>query len=77
MTKEQFSARLRQLRDARKLTQLQVSSGAQIYLTLYECYENPKYSRVPTYKNLIKLADFFGCSVDYLLCQTGNPIRNS
>jgi len=76
MTKLQFSARLKELRAAKKITQVQISRDIKMNLNLYEFYENANNSRIPTYKNLIKLANYFTCSIDYLLCQTDNLERN-
>ena len=32
--------------------------------------------RFPTINNLVKIADYLDCSVDYLLCRTDNPEIN-
>jgi len=76
MTKSLFVKRLKSLRAASSLTQAKVHDGIGISQTLYEYYESEKHSSIPTYKNLIALANFFNCSIDYLLCQTDNPKRN-
>jgi len=76
MTKSQFVKRLKDLRSNAGITQAKVQESAGISQTLYEFYESEKHSSVPTYKNIIVLANFFGCSIDYLLCQTDNPKRN-
>ena len=76
MTKKMFVDRLRKLRSDKNLTQTFVAKKAGISLKLYEFYESATNTRVPTYKNLIKFANFFGCSIDYLLCQTDNPMRS-
>ena len=76
MTKSQFVERLKTLRAQSKLTQAKVYNDIGISQTLYEYYESEKHSSIPTYKNLILLANYFDCSIDYLLCQTDNPKRN-
>jgi len=76
MTKSQFVTRLKELRLKSGLSQAVVCNNTGIAQRLYEFYESENNSGVPTYKNLIKLANFFDCSIDYLLCQTDNPKRN-
>ena len=76
MTKLQFAKRLKELRAKSGLSQSKICTELKITQKLYEYYESENNSRVPTYKNLIKLADFFNCSIDYLLCRTDNPIMN-
>jgi len=76
MNKSQFVKRLKFLRATASLTQAKVYENIGISQTLYEFYESEKHSSIPTYKNLIALANFFNCSIDYLLCQTNNPTRN-
>jgi len=76
MTKKQFVTRLKDLRRQSGLPQKTVTTALNIVSRTYEYYESDKNSRIPEYKNLIKLANFFNCSIDYLLCQTDNPKRN-
>jgi len=76
MTKLQFVKRLKELRIASGISQANLCKEMDIGQRLYEFYESEKYSSIPTHKNLIKLANFFDCSIDYLLCQTDNPNRN-
>jgi len=73
MTKLQFVKRLKTLRSKIGLSQAKICNELNITQKLYEYYESENNSRIPTYKNLITLANFFDCSIDYLLCQTDNP----
>lgn len=68
---EQFPQRLRRLRmrerlAANNLAELCGLSGNMVY-----CYE--RGTSMPGANALIAMADFFGVSVDYLLCRTDNP----
>lgn len=56
---------LRQLRKSAKKTQQQLADFLGITQQGYACYENE--TRVPPTDMTIKLADYFGVSVDYLL----------
>ncbi len=56
---------LRKLRESKKLTQADVASALQIGRSTYTKYESGKSK--PVSEMLIKIADYFGVSVDYLL----------
>ena len=56
---------MRKLRKERKLTQKELAEKLGIGESTYCGYEN--FSREPSYELLIKIADFFGVSLDYLL----------
>ena len=65
---------LKALRKNQNLSHSQVSSALGIPLTTYATYEQNKAT--PSENMLIKLDDFFGCSVDYLLGhQINDPTR--
>lgn len=66
--------RIRDLREDRDLNQTQVAKTLNMSQTGYSKYETGE-NDVPT-GILIKLADFYGVSVDYILGQTDNPERN-
>lgn len=66
--------RLRQLRKARGFTQIRVQMETGIEQALLSKYENGE--RIPPTETLVKLADFYCVSVDYLLCRTDNPNIN-
>lgn len=60
-----FKARLKELRKSKKLYQEDVASKLGIARTTYASYEQG--SREPDHEMLVKLADFFNVSIDYLL----------
>ncbi len=63
--------RIRDLREDKDLTQTQVAKMLSMSQTGYSKYETGE-NDIPT-SILIKLADFYGTSVDYLLGRTDNP----
>ena len=66
--------RLLQLRKSKGYTQIQVQMETGIEQALLSKYENGE--RIPPTETLLKLADFYRVSVDYLLCRTDNPQVN-
>lgn len=62
---------LKTLREKKKMTQLGLSMKVDLKQELISAYELGKYK--PTIENLLKLADYFNCSTDYLLDRTNNP----
>lgn len=66
---EVFAERLKALRKERKLRQSDVAKLLGIGVRTYQYYEGDEHR--PDYEMLIKLADFFGVSTDYLLGRTG------
>ncbi|MBQ4551044.1 MAG: helix-turn-helix transcriptional regulator [Oscillospiraceae bacterium] len=66
--------RLRQLRKSKGYTQIRVQMETGIEQALLSKYENGE--RIPPTETLLKLADFYRVSVDYLLCRTDNPQVN-
>lgn len=68
-----FSDRLKELRKAQKLTQ----SDMAIFLNVtVRHYQDCEYGKVtPNAIMLIKLADYFNVSTDYLLGRSDNPQR--
>lgn len=69
-----ISDRLLSLRKSKKLTQKEISQAIGISVMGYQRYEYG--TREPTASILIKLADYFNISVDYLLGRTDNPKIN-
>ena len=65
--------RLRDLREDRDLTQKQLADHLNCSQVCYSRYELGQRD-IPT-DVLIKLADFYGVSIDYILKQTGTPKR--
>ena len=57
--------RMLELRKKKEMTQKQVAAALGIGESSYCSYENG--TREPNYQMLIKIADFFGVSLDYLL----------
>ena len=69
-----FPSRLRDLRVKKSLTQKAVADVLEMPEQSYQRYELDM--RKPNYEIIIKLADCFGVSTDYLLGLTDNPERN-
>ena len=65
---------LRKLRKEKGLTQIALQMQPGIEQALLSKFENGE--RIPPTETLIILADFFGVSIDYILCQTENPEIN-
>ena len=67
---------LRTLREKKKLTQIRLSTELGISQELLSQYEIG--SSLPNILNLIKIADYFNCSIDYLTGRTNNitPIKD-
>jgi len=63
--------RLKKLRKARGVTQKQVSTAIGLTENNYQSFEYGTYR--PSHDSIIKLADFFDVSTDYLLGRTDNP----
>ena len=66
--------RIRDLREDKDLNQTQVARILGMSQTGYSKYETGE-NDLPT-SVLIKLAEFYGVSIDYILNQTDNPKRN-
>lgn len=62
-----FSQRLRQLRNDKHLTQAQVAERVGVTASMVSSYETD--IRLPSFEVMIRLADLFGVTVDYLLCR--------
>lgn len=66
--------RIRDLREDRDLKQRQIAEFLNCSQQVYSNYELGQRD-IPT-DVLIRLADFYKVSIDYLLGQTNNPKRN-
>ena len=66
--------RLRGLRRARNISQLKLSMDLQLNQNAISRYETGL--READYATLIKIADYFNVSIDYLLERTDNPEIN-
>ncbi|MFL0245543.1 helix-turn-helix domain-containing protein [Candidatus Clostridium stratigraminis] len=63
-----FGDRLKDLRQDNDLTQEELAKILNITRTALSNYENT--DREPSFDLLIKIADFFNVTLDYLLCRT-------
>lgn len=64
--------RLKLLREEKKLTQGDIAKMLNITTAAYSYYENEKRDMTPD--TILKLAEYFDVSTDYLLCKS--DIRN-
>lgn len=62
---------LKALRLSRGYTQVRVQIETGIEQALLSKFENGE--RIPPTETLLTLADFYGVSIDYILCRTDNP----
>ena len=69
-----YYKRIRDLREDKDLVQKEVASYLGIDQRVYSNYEMGERD-IPT-EVLIKLSEFYNVSIDYLLGQTSNPVRN-
>ena len=69
-----METKLKALRKERGLTQIALQMKTGIEQALLSKFENGE--RVPPTDTLIRLADFYGVSIDYILCRTNNPDIN-
>lgn len=65
---------LKKLRKEKGLTQLGLQMKTGIEQALISKYESGE--RVPPTETLMKLADFYGVSMDYIMCRTDKPEIN-
>ena len=66
-----MNTNLKLLRKNKGYTQIEVQMKTGIEQALLSKFENGE--RVPPTETLIKLADFYEVSIDYILCRTNNP----
>lgn len=65
---------LKLLRKQKGYTQVAVQMKTGIEQALLSKFENGE--RVPPTETLLRLADFYNVSIDYILCRTDNPEVN-
>ena len=65
---------LKILRKNKGYTQIAVQMKTGIEQALLSKFENGE--RIPPTESLIRLADFYEVSIDYILCRTENPKIN-
>jgi len=68
-----FSERLKELRRDKGVTQLFMANYLEIRERSYQMYEYGK--REPKHAAMIKLADYFDVSLDYIVGRSENPKR--
>ncbi len=66
---------LKKYRKERGITQIRLSIAAEVSQETISAYESGK--AMPSAETLIKIADFLGVSVDFLLDRTDNPLVNT
>lgn len=67
--------RIKDLREDNDLTQKEIAKVLMCDQSLYSKYERGE-REIPL-SLLIKLADYYGTSLDYLTCRTDNPNKNN
>ena len=65
---------LKQLRKQAGYTQIAVQMKTGIEQALLSKFENEE--RIPPTESLLRLAEFYNVSIDYILCRTDNPYVN-
>ncbi len=69
-----INEKLKSLRQSKNLTQSEAANLLDISLSSYQKYERDKNSITPSLEALVKLADFYHVTTDYLLGrETGEP----
>ena len=68
---DEMKLRIKDLREDNDLTQEEIAKVLMCDQSLYSKYERGE-REIPL-SLLIKLADYYGTSLDYLTCRTGNP----
>ncbi len=63
--------RLKELRKSKKISQIKLGLELNMSQNTISRYETGE--REPSIADLIRIADYFGVSVDYLLERTNNP----
>ena len=66
---------LKKLRNNKGLTQIALQMATGIEQSLLSKFENGE--RVPPTETLMRLADFYNVSMDYIMCRTNNPEINN
>jgi transcriptional regulator with XRE-family HTH domain len=68
-----FKTRIRELRKAKGLTQVELAGFVNVKERQYQNLEAE--SSKPSYDSLIALARYFGVSIDYLVGESDDPAR--
>lgn len=70
---ETFATRLQRMREQRRISRRIMSELCGLSPSMISKYERGE--KQPKLESLIILADFFECSIDYLVCETDCPSR--
>ena len=70
---ESFKVRVKELRKEKRFTQREMGEQLGITMRAYQCYEQG--TRYPEFPGLIKLADFFDVSLDYVVGRSNHRER--
>ena len=70
----EHSERILQIFEARGLTPYQVAKGTGLTNSLFSLWKKKPTSKIYS-GNLVLIADYLDCSVDYLLGRTDDPTR--
>ena len=68
-----FKIRIRELRKAKGITQVELAGSVNIKERQYQNLEAG--SSKPSYDSLLALADYFDVSIDYLVGRSDDPAR--
>ncbi len=68
---DNMKTRLKELRKSRGYTQISVQMQTGVEQALLSKFENGE--RIPPTETLIRLADFYNVSIDYILYRTDRP----
>ena len=71
---EKMKLRLKELRKKRKISQLKLALDLNMNQNSISRYETGE--READYETLLRFADYFGVSLDYLFGRTDNPETN-
>ena len=63
--------RIRELREARHMTQIRLSIELEVSQETVSAYESGKH--FPSYKSLVKMSELFGVGIDYLMGRSQQP----
>ncbi len=72
-----INEKLKTLRQSKNLTQNEAAKLLEISLSSYQKYEREKNSITPSLEALIKLANFYHVTTDYLLGRNDNDNHSS
>lgn len=71
-----INEKLKLLRQSKNLTQNEAANLLNISLSSYQKYERDKNNITPSLEALVKLADFYHVTTDYLLGRETNESKN-